>query len=170
MKYVSMSPFEQTEKTMEQLSKGAFLTTSKNGFTNTMTIAWGGVQIVWGEPFFVVFVRYSRHTYEMLEENTEFTVSIPKAGGLKEELILCGTQSGRDVNKSDKCKFTLVSGRKVNTPVIKECDRHYECKIRYRQAMEPFTIEKNVKSRYYKTHDYHVMLWGEIVDSYRLED
>ncbi len=169
MKYKTIEPFENADKTLDQLFKGAFLTTQKGGKINTMTIAWGALQIVWGKPFFVVFVRYSRHTYEMLEGNKEFTISIPKDNALKDELVICGTKSGRDIDKFAVCNFELKKGRTVETPIIKQCIRHYECKIRYRQAIEPYAIEKDVKDRYYKTHNYHMILWGEIVDSYELE-
>lgn len=161
------SVFEHATPMFEQLMKGAFLTTKKGDKVNTMTIAWGGINVVWGKPLYVVYVRYSRDTYDMLEGNDAFTVSVPLENDLRKELGYCGTKSGRDTDKIKDCNFTLLPGRKVDVPVISECDLHYECKVIYRQAMEPNAVPQDVKDRYYSTHNYHVIYYGEILDSYR---
>lgn len=166
MTYQDINVFDHSTKMFEQLYKGAFLTTKKEDKVNTMTIAWGGINIVWGRPLYVVYVRYSRDTYDMLEGNDEFTVSIPLSQDRKTELAYCGTKSGRDTNKIKDCDLTLIPGRTIDTPVLAECDLHYECKIIYRQAMEPGAVPQDVKDRYYRTHNYHMIYYGEIVDSY----
>jgi len=167
MKYVELPSSDVTEQALKQLEIGAFLTTQKVDKVNTMTIAWGGINVVWGKTVFVVYVRYSRETYNMLEHNDEFTVSIPIHRDLKKELAYCGTKSGRDVDKIKDCKFTLIPGRIVGTPIIGECDLHYECKLIYKQAMEPNAITDQVKARYYSTNNFHVVYYGEIVDVYQ---
>ena len=167
MKYQDIKVFDHATSMFEQLFKGAFLTTKKGEKVNTMTIAWGGINIVWGRPLFVVYVRYTRDTYDMLEGNDEFTVSVPLAQDRKKELAYCGTKSGRDTDKILDCNFTLLPGKTINTPVLAECDLHYECKIIYRQAMEPGAVSQDVKDRYYSTHNYHMIYYGEIVDSYQ---
>jgi flavin reductase (DIM6/NTAB) family NADH-FMN oxidoreductase RutF len=167
MTYQEINVFDQSTKMFEQLYKGAFLTTKKGDKVNTMTIAWGGINIIWGKPVYVVYVRYSRDTYDMLEENSEFTVSIPIKPDVKKELAYCGTKSGRDTDKITDCNLTLLPGRTISTPVLGDCDLHYECKIIYRQAMEPNAVPNDVKERYYKTHNYHMIYYGEIVDAYQ---
>lgn len=162
-----MNVFDHSTEMFEQLERGAFLTTKQGDKINTMTIAWGGISIVWGKPLYVIYVRYSRDTYRMLEGNDQFSISIPKQGTLKKELAYCGTKSGRDTDKIKDCKFTLLPGRTIDTPVLGECELHYECNIIYRQAMEPNAITDSVKNRYYTTHNYHVIYYGEIVDSYQ---
>ena len=169
MEYKDINYNEHSTEMFEQLQKGAFLTTKKNGIVNTMTIAWGGLSFVWYRPVFIVYVRYSRETYNMLENNDEFTISVPINQDMKKELAYCGTKSGRDTNKIDDCNFTLVPGRKVSTPVLKECNTHYECKVVYRQAMEPSQIPHDVKERFYSNHNYHVIYYGEIIDSYQIK-
>lgn len=166
MRHRDTNAFEQATPMFEQLYQGAFLTTAQDDNVNTMTIAWGGIQILWGRPFYVVYVRYSRHTYAMLETSNDFTVSIPKAGTLKEELAYCGTKSGRDTDKIKDCGLTLVPAKAVGTPIIGECLQHYECKIRYRQAMEPNAVPLEVKQRHYPSHNYHMIYYGEIVERY----
>lgn len=161
---------EHLSQALEQLKDGAFLTVRAGNETNTMSIGWGSVNYMWNKPVFLVMVRFSRHTYDLLEKAQEFTVSIPLKKDLRKELKYCGTHSGRDLNKYDGCGLTLVDGQKISTPIIGECELHYECKVVYRQAMEPGTLDEELRNRVYPTNDYHVLYYGEIVDSYLLEN
>lgn len=160
---------EYSTEALEQLRKGAFLTVKDENEVNTMTIGWGSISVVWNKPIFMVAVRYSRHTYNLIEKAKEFTVSIPLNNDLKKELAYCGSKSGRDVNKFEECNLTLLEGQKISTPVIEECELHYECKVVYQQAMEPATLDEGLKNRFYSNNDYHVLYFGEIVDSYLIE-
>lgn len=164
--HVDLQYNELVDQSLEQLSKGAFLTTKRKDEVNTMTIAWGNVGYIWRKPVFIAYVRYSRHTYRMVDETKEFTISIPLENNLNEALRICGTKSGRDIDKFKECKLTKIDGRVVDVPIIGECERHYECKVIYQQTMEPALIPENIKDDFYKSDDYHVMYFGEIVDSY----
>ncbi len=157
---------EYSSEMLQQLSKGAFLNVKSGNEINTMTIGWANIGIVWGKPIFTVEVRYSRHTYDLLKNTDEFTVSVPLSKDMKKELAICGSKSGRDIDKFEECNLTPVKGKKIDTPVIEECDLHYECKIVYKQAMEPATLAEDIKDNYYKTNDFHVLYYGEIVASY----
>lgn len=161
---------EYSSEALEQLKKGAFLTVKNEDEVNTMTIAWGSISYIWNKPIFMVAVRYSRHTYKLIDNAGEFTVSIPLKNDLKKELAYCGTKSGRDVNKFKECNLTIVEAQKISTPVIGECELHYECKIVYQQAMEPATLAEEIRNRNYPNNDYHVLYFGEIKDSYLLEN
>ncbi|MGL5479008.1 MAG: flavin reductase family protein, partial [Clostridium sp.] len=67
------------EESMDNLYKGgAFLTASKDGKVNTMTISWGSVGYMFRKPVFMALVRDSRYTNEFLKDGEEFTISIPK--------------------------------------------------------------------------------------------
>lgn len=160
---------EQLSQMYHQLDRGAFLTTKNDDKVNTMSIAWGGVNLIWGKEIFIAYVRYTRDTYTMLTNTEEFTISVPVNKNMKKEIRFCGTKSGRDYDKIAECGLTLSPGRVVDTPVIQECDLHYECKIIYRQIQEPNSIPKEVLKKYYKNNDFHVIFYGEIVDSYIIE-
>ena len=157
---------EYSNEAIMQLQKGVFLTVKDGEKLNTMTIGWGNIGFIWGKPIFMVMVRNSRYTAELLQNGKEFTVSIPLNVDLRKELALCGTKSGRDIDKFKECKLTEVKGKVVDTPVISECDLHYECKIVYKQSMESMTLSKDIKEKAYANGDYHVMYYGEIVSSY----
>ncbi len=154
------------KEVMAQLQKGAFLTVKDKKETNTMTIGWGTLGFMWGRPVFVTVVRYSRYTFEMLKNTDQFTISLPLNKDLKKELIYCGTHSKRDGDKIKECQLTLVDGKKVETPIIDECDLHYECQIVCRQDMKGCQLSEEIDNKLYADDDYHIMFYGEIVASY----
>lgn len=161
---------DYSKEFINQLTKGAFLNVKSKDSINTMTIGWGNIGFIWGKPILAVMVRYSRHTYQLIEKSTEFTVSLPLKGQLKKELGFCGSQSGKDFNKFKECNLTPKNGKVIETPIIDECDLHYECKIVHKQAMEPGLLDGKINEKYYSNHDYHVIYYGEIVATYIKED
>ncbi len=169
MNYQDIRYNEVSTEMLEQLEKGAFITTKVNGKVNTMTIAWGGINYVWNTPVFVAYVRYTRDTYEMLKNTDEFTINVPLSKNMKKELAFCGSKSGRDFDKIEECNLELLPGRKVNTPILADCDLNYECKVIYKQAMEPNNLKQEILNKYYSKNNFHVIFYGEIVDSYLLK-
>lgn len=157
---------EYNKELIEQLPKGVFLTVKDNERINTMTIGWGNIGVIWSKPILTVAVRYSRHTYNLINKCNEFTVSAPLNGQLKKELGFCGSKSGRNVDKFKECGLSLAKSKLVETPIIEKCDLFYECKIVYKQAMEPALLDKTIDEKYYSNHDYHVLYYGEIVSTY----
>lgn len=166
MKKVQFSDY--SKEILEQLQKGAFLTVKdKENNLNTMTISWGSMGFMWNRPVFTVMVRYSRYTYDLIENSDMFTVSFPADGQLKEALGICGIKSGRNMDKFKESNITAVNGNNEDTHIIKEADIHIECKIVYKQAMaEESIIEKKIKEEKYADNDYHVLYYGEILDVY----
>ena len=155
------------EKGMEFLhTQGAFLTVKSGEKINTMTISWGNVGFEWNRPIFTVLVRKSRFTYDLMENSDNFTVSIPLSRDLKNALSVCGSKSGRDIDKFKECNLTLEKSKKVDTPIIGECELHYECKIVYKQEMNSDLLSKDIIESSYKTGDYHTLYYGEILTTY----
>ncbi|MGH4119744.1 flavin reductase family protein [Clostridium sp.] len=158
---------ENLEKGMRFLhTQGAFLTVKSGEKINTMTISWGNVGYEWNRPIFTVLVRKSRYTHDLIENSDDFTVSIPLSKDLKNALAVCGSKSGRDIDKFKECKLTPEDSRNVDTPIIGECELHYECKIVYKQDMNPKLLSKDVAESSYADGDYHTLYYGEIVATY----
>lgn len=154
------------KEALQQLPKGAFMNVRVGDELNTMTIGWGNIGFIWGKPVFTALVRYSRHTYQLVEQADEFTVSFPLNGQLKKALGFCGSKSGRDVNKFDELSLTAVDGKDVTSPMIDECDLHYECKVVFKQPMDPEKLQESIKGDCYPEDNYHVIYYGEIVGTY----
>lgn len=156
------------EDSVEWLSKsfageGAFILANKRGGgTNPMTIGWGQVGIVWGKPIFSAFVRTSRYTHECLQQTQSFTISVPRPGELSDALMICGTKSGRDLDKVDACQLELQPAQTVDTPIIGQCGLHYECSILVRSQLEPSDLSDERVKKFYQQIDLHQILLGEI--------
>lgn len=150
-------------------NSGALLTVEANGERNTMTIGWGSISRYWNRDVMIVPVRFSRHTHQLMENSTTFTVTVPRADEMKDALIFCGTKSGRDHDKFRECNLTAVPGRVVDTPIVKEGYLHYECRIIGQFDMKGKHLDEEVDRQYYADKDYHTMYYGEIVACYITE-
>ena len=145
-------------------TKGGFLTVKCRDQVNTMTISWGFIGFMWGNPHFIAVVRPQRYTNELLAQGVDcFTVSTPLDGALSEELSICGTKSGRDIDK--RKVVTFIPGKAVDCPVVEGCGLYYECKINLAQQMDGSLLADNILKQFYQD-DYHFMYIGEIVEIY----
>jgi len=168
--YMDLAYNEYAETMLEYLPKGALLVAKNEDKINPMTIGWGSIGFIWGKPIFTVLVRHSRYTYEFMEGTDNFVVSVPLSKNHSESLKICGTKSGREIDKIKECGFDLLPGRIVNTPVIGDYELHYECKIVYKQDMNLDDMDKELKGKKYPLNDRHTIYYGEIVDTYLLKD
>lgn len=92
------------------------------------TIAWTG--ILNSEPMIIyISVRKSRLTHEIISKNKEFVINLPNEKLVK-AADLCGTKSGREVDKFKECDLSKGKSSKVDVPYIEECPISLECKLR----------------------------------------
>ena len=159
---------------LEQVGKGVLLTTKADGKVDTMTIGWGHLGIEWGKPIFVVYVRESRYTKELLDKNPEFTVNVP-LGDCKQILGVCGSKSGRDMDKIKELGLELEEPEVISVPGIRQLPLTLECKVIYKQDQDPKAIAKENDDRYYakgtrNEGDYHTAYYGQVLAAYIIEE
>jgi flavin reductase (DIM6/NTAB) family NADH-FMN oxidoreductase RutF len=154
------------EDAMDKIKKGAFLTVKTGDRLNTMTIGWATVGFCWRKPVFMVAVRDSRHTFTIIEEAVDFTVSIP-SGDMKKKIMYCGTKSGRDKDKFKECRLQITDGRTVASPIIDVAGLHFECRIVYKTAMDSDNMTADFEALY-PDKDYHTLYFGEITACYQI--
>jgi len=167
MKIKKINYNDHLKEIMERLPRGFFLTSQNSGKINTMTIGWGSIAYIWNKPIFIITVRDSRLSYNIIKKSNNFTISVPYVSKMKEELSFCGSKSGRNYNKFEECNLDICPGEKINTPVIKGCQYYYECEIIYKQKMNINLLEKKSKKIWYKDNDLHTFFYGEIINSYK---
>ena len=148
----------------------------KNSKFNSMVIGWGGLGTVWGRPTFTVYVREHRYTKAQLDETGEFTISVPIDKPIPSIAKVCGTQSGRDINKETEAHLTLEAPEVINVPGIKEYPLTLECRILYSQKQELERIPADIREQMYPpdvdwtyhmaNQDAHTAYIGEIVAAY----
>ena len=126
---------------------------------NMMTIGWGTLGILWGQPVAVVFIRPSRYTYEFMEKQDTFSVNV-LSEQYKDVLNLCGSKSGREIDKMNLEKLTVESHK--GTPFFQQSDLVLICKKWYTQDFQPDTIPPEVIPQYYANGDFHRVYYGKI--------
>ena len=170
--------FEYAKDITTAISKGILITTKANKI-NAMTIGWGSLGIEWGLPIFTAYVRTGRFTAEQLQKNPEFTINVPVGDFNKKILGVCGSKSGKDIDKIKELNLTLVEGSQVSVPAIKELPLTLECKVIYRQTQVLSEIPADIQNSCYPqdvpstfpmaNKDVHIAFYGQIVDAYILE-
>lgn len=127
---------------------------------NMMTASWGGAGILWKKPVAFVFIRPQRHTLLFVEEGPRFSLNF-FGESHREMLNLCGTRSGRDIDK-----MNLPGLDALETPsgsvAFRQARLIMECRKIYFDDIKPefflsFDIEK-----IYARKDYHRFYVGEI--------
>lgn len=160
---------EEAKIGLDVLSKGVFLTTKVSDEVNSMTISWGNIGRMWNRPIFTVMVRKERHTYKLIEESNEFTISIPYED-MKEQVAFLGSKSGRDMNKLEALNIKTLKGEVTDTPVLDIKGIHYECKVVYKTEMTDKDLDGEIKDKWYGKESHHTIYFGEIVASYVIEE
>ena len=129
---------------------------------NTMTASWGGVGVLWQAPVATCYVRPQRYTKQFMDEQEYFTLTFfPEQ--YRKQLQLCGTKSGRDMDKVKECGFTVKTAA-CGAPYFEEAELVIVCRKRYVQDFDPDAIPEDVKEKQYPNKDYHTMYIGEIVE------
>ena len=101
---------------------------------NTMTASWGGLGVLWGKPVATVYIRPQRYTLEFVEREDRFTLCF-FGEEYRKALALCGSKSGRDIDKVKECSFTVEM--EDGAPYFAEADLVLVCKKAYWQDMDP---------------------------------
>ena len=161
--------FAYAKDILEAIGKGVLMTTCADGQVDTMTIGWGTMGIQWGKPIFIAYVRESRFTKELVDQNGEFTINVPFGAHDKNILGFCGTKSGRDVDKIKELGLNLEAGETVSVPAIKELPLTLECKVIYKQEQVKDAIAPENLERYYADGDFHTAYYGQITAAYIVE-
>lgn len=167
--------WEQAGTILSQVAKGALITVKNGDQVNPMTIGWGTLGVEWGKNVFVAFVRQSRHTKGMLDKAGDFTVNIPLGGDVKQILGLCGSKSGRDMDKVAELGLHLEEAELITAPGIRELPLTLECKVIYQQDQDLSLLEPGIRQRSYpmgtaEENNFHTAYYGEVVAAYIIEE
>ena len=130
---------------------------------NTMTASWGGLGVIWGSPAATCYIRPQRYTKEFVDREEYFTLTF-FGEEYRKALQLCGSRSGREVDKVKECGFT-VRAAECGAPYFEEAELVLVCRKRFAQPMDPANIPQNVKDKFYPEQDYHTLYIGEIVEA-----
>ena len=127
---------------------------------NTMTASWGGVGELWGKYVSTIYIRPQRYTLEFVEREEYYSLCFfgPE---YRQALSLCGSKSGRDVDKDAATGLTPCFDQAA--PYYEQARLVFLCRKLYRQDMEESAfLDKGLLEKWYD-NDLHRMFIGEIV-------
>lgn len=130
---------------------------------NTMTASWGQIGFMWRKPVITVYVRPSRYTYEFMENNDYFTVSL-LAGEYKKAMSILGKKSGRDSNKIEE---SGLSPKFIdNTVSFEESEYIFICKKLYSDDIKLENFLDDDAKNVYTDNNVHRQYIAEIISVY----
>jgi len=102
-------------------------TLSSTGKPNIITLGWA-MPTSADPPMCAISIGLPRYSHALLEEVPEFVLSFP-AEDMQEAMLLCGTRSGRDLDKFKESGLTSIPATAVRPPLIGEALTNLECKV-----------------------------------------
>jgi flavin reductase (DIM6/NTAB) family NADH-FMN oxidoreductase RutF len=102
------------------------VTTHDGKKNNIMTISW--TMVVDFTPIFAMTTGPWNYSFAALRKTKECVIAIPTVDML-DKVVRVGTCSGADTDKFEKFRLTLVKGKHVKAPLIKECVANIECQV-----------------------------------------
>jgi flavin reductase (DIM6/NTAB) family NADH-FMN oxidoreductase RutF len=159
MSFKEILPEEWKDNVFDAVSKEYMLITAGDETDyNMMTASWGFFGEMWGHHTAMVVVRPQRYTMDFIEKNDYFTLSF-YGEELKDIHKVCGSKSGRDVDKTKETGLTPVFDEKG--VYFKEARLVVFCKKEYLQQMCENSFVDKENLRWYKG-DFHNMIFGKI--------
>ena len=146
-------------------TQNALLTAGDRDVCNTMTIGWCQLGRLWSIPVCTVYVRPERYTYVFMESHDYFTVSVLPLSD-RQTAQVCGTKSGRDIDKIKECGLTLRRGA-GDAPFFDEAEWVLVCRKLYAQDLdESCVLDERVLHHYGAKGGWHRAYTGEVVEAY----
>jgi flavin reductase (DIM6/NTAB) family NADH-FMN oxidoreductase RutF len=135
---------------------------------NPMTISWGGLGTLWQRPVATVFVRPTRHTFSLLDAHPEFTLNfLPE--DRRDALDLCGTRSGRDLDKWKAAGLEKLPAERVAVPLVGGAALSLECRVLSSLDVDPSRFLDPEIEDLYPQRDYHRVFFGEVLAAWAAE-
>jgi len=102
------------------------ITAAHDGKANVMSSS--ALPVSFKPPLLAISVSPRRFTYELIKLQGEFAVNVPPSS-LLDKVALCGSISGRDLDKFRFLGLTPIKAKVVGVPLVEECIAHLECKV-----------------------------------------
>lgn len=158
----------KAENAIDLIAKDWFLVTAgtKDSY-NTMTANWGGLGFLWNKNVAFVFIRPERYTHGFIEREDRLTLSFyPEE--CREALTVCGTKSGRDIDKAAETGLQPVE-LPSGTMTFAQARLTLDCKVIFKNVMkeEDFVDQEIIKTWYGNVGHYHSVYVVEIEKVYQ---
>ena len=165
MKEFRQIPTEELENVFRLVGKDWMLITAKGTdekgkeAVNTMTASWGGMGVLWNKPVAFVFIRPQRYTHVFTEQSDRLSLSF-FTEEYRPALRLCGTKSGRELDKFAAAGLTVASEN--DTPYVGEARLVLLCRKLYADDLKESAFVDRSLLNNYKDGDFHRVYVVEI--------
>lgn len=162
--FVKIDPREMDGNVFQRIGdQWMLITAGDRNSCNTMTASWGGLGVLWYEPVATAYVRPQRYTKGFMDREKYFSLSF-YGEEYRKALSLCGTKSGRDIDKVKECGFTAEYGL-GDTPYFAQAELVLICEKLYADEIKPekFVVPA-VNDKCYPNKDWHTFYIGKIVE------
>ncbi|MCD6176378.1 MAG: flavin reductase family protein [Candidatus Cloacimonetes bacterium] len=99
----------------------------KDGKYNMITLEWFMKTSI-KPPMFAISIGHTRYSHECLQNVRFFNLCFP-AKKMIDVSNICGSKSGRDIDKFGETGVKWFSGRLAKLPILKEAKANFECKV-----------------------------------------
>jgi flavin reductase (DIM6/NTAB) family NADH-FMN oxidoreductase RutF len=96
-----------------------------NGKANPVTLGW--TMITSGSPpMMAIALAHKRYTAKAIRHSKCFTIAYPSKD-MADEVMLFGTNSGRDMDKLEAAGSSYCSAEKIDSVLLEEATANFEC-------------------------------------------
>ncbi|MCX7861549.1 MAG: flavin reductase [Bacteroidales bacterium] len=134
---------------------------------NCMTVGWSAIGYLWRKPMAFVFVRPQRYTFQFMEKYQYFSMNFFDSQ-FSNILELCGTKSGREINKMEIKELTPINYDN-KTVYYNEAHTVFICKKVYSQDIQEKNFLETSFLNLYPNQDFHRIYYGEIEKIYQIK-
>ena len=128
---------------------------------NMMTVSWGAMGELWGKDSVTVYIRPQRYTEEFMNAFDHFTLSFFSLDKKQAVHGICGSKSGRDINKPEACGLTPNFDEAA--PYFEEAKLVLVCKKMAKSKFDTKEfIDDTVEDKWYPEKDFHYIYFAEI--------
>ena len=121
-------PFEKTQPFWKRPERVVLAVTRKPaGGGNIITLGWK-MRTSFDPPIMAISVGKTRYSHDCILNEKEFVLAFPSAGQA-EDVLFCGTRSGRSLDKFARTSFSPGEASRVTAPLIRECPVNLECRL-----------------------------------------
>ena len=160
--YLSEKQAQKITETMNMC--GLFVTCGTNP-PNVMSTHWGSIGTFWNRRVFVLPVRESKLSHEIIDKTKSFAVCMP-VKDMRDEIVICDHLSGFKTDKFSQLHLHPKRARQIDSYVIADCGFILECKVILSVNMEDARIDSALTRDMYEHKDFHTLYFGVILEAY----
>ncbi len=131
----------------------------EDGKANVMTASFV-MPVSFNPKYIAVSISPKRHTFSNLQKVREMTINVCDVN-MKKAADICGTYSGKNVDKFELANLTEEKSRKIRVPCIKEAPISFECVVEgMHEYGDHFIVVGRVVEEHVRKAEFEPLLHG----------